>query len=540
MFRRLLSSQNVAARLLGRLGGERSLTNVLHLMELLNTELTTRRMNMFDTLSWFMDRCARAQGSAAADEELVRLESDTNRVQIITVHKSKGLQFPVVFCPFMAEDRSAPRDGEEVQYHDPLQEYQRVVDLNPDSRARYGDLMEDELQAEALRLLYVALTRAVHRCYIGYGAIKGFERSALAYVLHQQPGEQRQWRAVAARLADEPDERLRSDILSLCARCGQSAMLQPLPRTSALYEGARVGGAGELTFRTLGRAVPRSWKVTSYSALTHVHGHGDEPLVREPERTDTAVAVEEAPADSIFAFPRGALAGTMLHAIFEQIDFTAPVEQIAATVDTLCVSYGFDSSWGPVLLQTIRAVLEAPLPHSVPLRTIAPPQRLVEMEFYFPLEQLDAGRLNGVLGAMASDHPAVAAGIPFGFECIRGFMKGFIDLVFFDGQRYYIADYKSNYLGPHSSFYTGDALLRAMCESRYGLQYAIYSVALHRYLATRLADYDYQRHFGGVYYLFLRGIEQSATDCRGIFYDRMSRAHVEALSDCFGQAGGQP
>jgi exodeoxyribonuclease V beta subunit len=76
-----------------------------------------------------------------------------------------------------------------------------------------------------------------------------------------------------------------------------------------------------------------------------------------------------------------------------------------------------------------------------------------------------------------------------------------------------------------------------MCESRYGLQYAIYTVALHRYLKIRLADYDYQRHFGGVYYLFLRGIEDDATDCRGIFYDRISLAHVEALSDCFGQTG---
>jgi exodeoxyribonuclease V beta subunit len=160
------------------------------------------------------------------------------------------------------------------------------------------------------------------------------------------------------------------------------------------------------------------------------------------------------------------------------------------------------------------------------LREIDRARRLDELEFWYPLAGLTAADLEGTL-ARFSDYRS--EGPRLTFSPVRGLMHGYLDLVFEWNGRYYLADYKSNHLGGRVEDYTRERLAAAMAEHRYDLQYLVYTVALHRFLATRLPDYDYERHFGGAYYLFLRGLRAQAGPAHGVFFDRPPRALVEAL-----------
>jgi exodeoxyribonuclease V beta subunit len=270
--------------------------------------------------------------------------------------------------------------------------------------------------------------------------------------------------------------------------------------------------------------------VTSYTGLTAGHGES-------AERRDHGSAAEDAPSStpavtnlSPLQFPRGAHAGTFMHRLLERVDFpTAGGEALTQIVLRELARSGFDAEWAPAMEELVRNTLDTPLDTGLRLRDVTADRRLIELEFHYPLRRLRDTELERVAAGMGT-YRAGERALQFGV--VNGVMRGFIDLVFEHQGRYFIADYKSNYLGPRRSDYGGDALRAAVIGHRYDLQYLIYCVALHRYLARRIRDYDYERHFGGVYYLFLRGMSPTQPGL-GVYFDRPAPAVIGALDELF-------
>ena len=285
-----------------------------------------------------------------------------------------------------------------------------------------------------------------------------------------------------------------------------------------------------LSARLLTRSVTDDWRVTSYSGLQqNGHSAAQDLLPRLDVDAAGVGEVAEEPQLTPHQFPRGASPGTFLHSLFEDLDFTQPVpaDWMAARLQL----NGFEEKWTPVLTAWLDGVLRTPLPGAgIALNQLGEGDKQVEMAFYLPIEQpLDPLRLD----ALIRQYDPLSAGCPaLDFMQVRGMLKGFIDLVFRHQGRYYLLDYKSNWLGEDSSAYTQQAMASAMQAHRYDLQYQLYTLALHRYLRHRIADYDYERHFGGVIYLFLRGVDRENPQ-QGIYATRPDGELIALMDELF-------
>ncbi|MHA2758960.1 exodeoxyribonuclease V subunit beta [Aeromonas dhakensis] len=527
MLRALLHRRNLASSLLASPYGERRLTNFLHLGELLQ-QVSSELDGEYALLRWLGEAVNRQSGQDA--EQILRLESERKLVQIVTIHKSKGLEYPLVFLPFICSHRSADTP----LYHEADEAGNRtVLDLTgaEDSLAE----ADKERLAEDLRLLYVALTRGVYATWLGLAPVRSgngksektdLHQTAIGYLL--QKGEEGDAATLATALSA-----LAEDLPGVAV--GEPSLTRPAPLPAEEEQ------LGEPQVRRFGGTLERDWWISSYSGLAaQGHGHSkgvlanpgfDDEVVTEV----AALAAEEpvqAPQPSIFTFPKGARPGTLLHSLFETIDFeSAAGDSLAQHIATLLAQDGFDESWAQVLQQQVEAVLETPLEtgfgEPVRLRDLAPERKQVELEFFLPMGRVTAPALT----ALCQQHDPLSRGNkPLSFATVQGMLKGFIDLVFEWQGRWYLLDYKSNHLGMSPADYSRPALEQAMAEHRYDLQYQLYSLALHRLLSLRLPGYDFDQHFGGVFYLFLRGMPQG-----GIFHTRPSRELVQGLDRLFSE-----
>ncbi|WP_217533139.1 exodeoxyribonuclease V subunit beta [Vibrio metschnikovii] len=524
MLRSVMSKRHLAERWLEEQNGDRLLTDFMHIGELLQ-QARQEIESDHGLLRWLAQSISDAeQGIGGRDEQIQRLESEQNLVQIVTIHKSKGLEYDLVFLPFVA----GYREASEGKYYDSVND-QTVLDITDSSAAL--EQADKERLAEDLRLLYVALTRAVYGCFIGLAPLRngrstkeptGVHLSAIGYLL--QNGQE----TGIAELHSALNAQVRDAIVVTAP-----PPLQNEPFTALVAE------KPILKAQTLHTHIDRHWRLTSYSALVkhssklaydeaslEISGFdidsGDEQhqaLLLEPER-------------SIFTFPRGATPGTFLHSLFEVVEFTesASSDENQQRIIELMEREQIELEWLPVLQQLVDTVLATPLDgKALRLNQKNAQQRLVEMEFLLPVEVLSAPALNRIIQRY---DPLSAKAGELGFYPVQGMLKGFIDLVFEHQGKYYLLDWKSNHLGDEIGAYHGERLKAAMVEHRYDLQYQLYALALHRFLRSRLADYDYQRHFGGVYYLFLRGIDGHSE--HGIFSTKPSLellTEMDALID---------
>ncbi|SXG36507.1 exonuclease V subunit beta [Klebsiella pneumoniae] len=510
MLRALMTARHIAENLLATRGGERRLTDILHISELLQ-EAASQLESEHALVRWLAQHIAEPDSNAASQQ--MRLESDKHLVQIVTIHKSKGLEYPLVWLPFIARFRKQ----DQAFYHD-RETFAAVLDLGQDEASL--ELAEAERLAEDLRLLYVALTRAVWHCSLGVAPLSSrksgnsdFHLSALGRLL--QAGEAMDAAGLAARLADFCHGDIALQIPGELDLTPWQAPAATIPRLSA---------------RELQRRIADDWQVTSYSGLQqHGFSGGQDLLPRLDVDAAGVGEVVEEPQLTPHQFPRGAAPGTFLHSLFEELDFTQPVPE-GWMAEKLQLS-GFDAQWAPVLTDWLGGVLKTRLPGpDIALNQLAARDKQVEMAFYLPIAQLlTAERLDALIrqyDPLSADTP------PLDFRQVRGMLKGFIDLVFRHEGRYYLLDYKSNWLGEDREAYTRPAMEQAMRAHRYDLQYQLYSLALHRYLRHRLADYDYDRHFGGVIYLFLRGMDGQEGG-QGIFTTRPVRPLIDGLDQLF-------
>lgn len=558
----LCDEQAIAQRLLGLSDGERRYTDLWHLAELLHAQEQQTHLGPHGLLHFYRrvrEGSAQREGMALEDVQ-VRLESDSHAVTLTTIHKSKGLEYPIVYCPYLWVSSSLT-GGDKISplYHDRAAEDRATLVL-PGAKAeceRAKPAAELEALAEGTRLLYVALTRAKHRLCVVWGALKGFEESALGYVLHQGPQvlDAETARAKVKALSGCSDSELLGLLSQLSAAEPDALAVRPLCQA---YGAPRYEREDQRAHKLSAR-VPRfpsgpQARVGSFSGLVEREpwGHAAEPQPADRDaqaRDAAALASDVTPAAARVALadlPAGASFGHLIHGVYERADFQVGHADALRPIVQQCLSeFGGDSAWETALADAIFDSLSVPLsaaggqlPH---LAAVPNTKRLNELEFVFPVadaaEQgaLSPQNLGNLLAKHARDDGERAYAEQLSrlrFFPLRGFLRGFVDLALEHDGRYYIIDYKSNRLGETVADYERARMLTEMRRHHYVLQYLLYTVALHRYLGLRLRDYDFERHFGGVYYLFVRGMSSGYPAGNGVLFERPAPALIEELSAC--------
>ncbi len=553
LMRRVLfaGDPDCSANLLRYPNGPRRLTNYLHLADVLHEVETGNRPSRQGLLDWF--RQSRAETRPGDETAQLRLESDDDLVKIVTVHRAKGLEFPIVFCPFVWDGRR-PATGRNrkptAEYYDPDRRTP-VLDLDPSPRSRDREHVEEH--ADELRLLYVALTRARFRCVVSWAPDGQAEYAPMAWLLHghESMGEDDDAAKALAEHADHVsnlgERAWRGEIRAFAERAGGVVSIREIdPDGDVLPERSDPAAAEPLAARTLGRELALIRQRTSYSALSigisrsaptrrraavDLPDHDETTVVEDPE-TSADPSPPEQETETIHTLPSGGRTGNCLHLIFERHLGDPEAAGLERTCQEVLPRFGFQDKWRRAVLLLVENALETPLTRpgetgSV-FRLSDLHRPIVEMEFQLPVHAFRRGDLGQCLRAHGYEHEFVDPDTR-----IDGFLHGYIDLVARHDGRWYVLDYKSNWLGPDLASYSDEAIANAMRGSGYQLQYLLYLTAVHRLLRLRLADYDYDRHVGGALYLFLRGMQPSVPGS-GVFRDLPSRACIEALDACFG------
>ena len=536
MLHQLFLQEKITEKLYPTMDGKRLVTDLLHLAELLQ-EAATLNESEAALLRWFEKQI---QGEDRQNEQQVRLESELQLVKIVTIHKSKGLEYDLVWLPFVGY--AAKSWSEHIStYYD----QKRKVVLWDIDGSHEKDVKQEDF-AEQLRLLYVALTRAKYQLNIGVP--KTFEEkwSALLYALTQ--GE--------IQTNEKPTA---YDSLSLLEKLVQRAprgsiQISETTALKALDAPMQSETQAPLNAATFTGHIEQNWTVTSFSAIEAIHQN--KKYYKEQLAAESAVAfepvfdggkdydfneqatetmLESASHESAypfgyspFDFPHGIKIGTALHRFLEKYDFSQPLNE--DKVEKLCQWLQLDEMWLPSLQQWMNAILDTPLSADDPtlkLSNLSRHQCVKEMQFYLKLNRVfDVSAFNR---ALQKHHHLPSEALQF--DAIKGMLRGFIDLVFCHNGKYYLVDYKSNFLGVEPQNYVGQSLEQAMLANHYDWQYLFYTLALHRYLQQRDANYHYETHFGGVFYCFLRGMNCENQD--GVFFDKPDYALIQALENLF-------
>jgi exodeoxyribonuclease V beta subunit len=568
---------------------DRILTNLLHLFELLQGASQRHRQPQ-ELLFWFEQQ---SQIDNPEVEAELRLESDENLIRIITQHGSKGMEYPVVFVPFATRHKDPLKFGNRqvsfIEFHDENGVLQQSLDGNDDARTQ----MASEAYAEAIRLLYVAVTRAEKRCYILSTAFDHYENSPLGKTL--------KWSAdtdIATSLQqlaqDNPDEialevldnylteeslsqeTLSKETLSNETLAKQTSVTGNTHTQSTNDEiNAKVIVENQAQVARFNGKIERDWWLSSFSALSKNLRHNG---VSSPDRDNQATELADQGDNTYntlssginelrFTLTKGAQTGNLLHDILEQTDFSAPdwqkschwplvkygaidgvIENAADSTLNSSTESSVESgentpkNHGQIrLIKWLEEVLHAPLNanNSRSLAQLEWQDTLRETEFYYPMRSASSSLLTKLLtehrnsntsSKIAKNH---RVHLP-SYHQLKGMMHGFIDLIFQVDGKYYVCDYKSSHLGDHYSDYNDVAMRHNIEKNHYDLQYLIYALALHRHLKYALADYDPEQHFGGIYYLYLRGMSNQTQhqDC-GVYYRQITLAELDQLDDIF-------
>ena len=570
LFETVSSAHAVPGRVLARPSGERFMTDLRHVAQLLHEAAVAEGLGPTAIATWLGRRIQDAARDAENEERTRRLESDAEAVQVLTIHRSKGLEFPVVLCPFMWGAHTEKSDVP--VFHD-QGNGRRTIDVGQDGNAfvQHQQMELVEERGEDLRLLYVALTRAQHQAVLWWAGAQNSQHSPLARLLFDRN---------ARGVVDSHGSGAHSDAEV------QAAFDALGPRISVERVGPPSGGRWEaeagappvLEAAKFDRVLDLGWRRVSYSGITRAL-HELPAIGSEPEQTMTideevalaAAAPVPAPDEAdqrlqsvplgLGSMPSGALVGTVVHGVLERTDFDAP-DLAAAVRDALAR----EVSWRTVDLGDTEEVVDglcralaAPLGQlvdDVALRDVRRADRLDELGFEIPLVGGDdpdgtlhvthvADLLDSHLSA--DDPVARYAGRlrdPALSGVLRGYLTGSLDLVFrLPGDRYALADYKTNRLAPADEaltawHYRAAALDAEMAQAHYPLQGLLYAVALHRYLRWRLPGYDPERNLAGVLYLFVRGMSaptgaDAPGPTAGVWSWRPPGRLVEALSDLF-------
>ena len=510
----LIESRELGKIWLEQTEGERQLTNLRHLGELLQQE-SHRLKGMHQLVNWF-----RRSESYSGDQDQIRLESDSHLVQIVTMHSAKGLEYDVVMIPVACYGNQPYSKNKPVLFHQQTPSgIETVLDLSGDENNRR--LAVEEMMAEDMRLLYVAITRARYLCVLGLTLFKKAEHTAFARLLQIQ------------------DPTLDTDVL-----------LSHLPKSLfEIKEIEIVGSAFCEPRNNKSNLLPPpstpitsvNWRIHSYTGLANqIHriedsiSH-DDPGFGDDDTKPANIQSAQSQELNRFNFPRGPKIGVALHDMLEILSFASKKTELEKAAQRLITKISLQSNADnkvQIVSNWIEDILSTTMSKEIgfSLKDIEPAKRLNELEFYFPvkLDQyfLKALQHDGYLSQSTSVN----------IGQLEGMMTGFIDLVVEYEDRFYLIDYKSNHLGANDQAYTSDKLQQAITHHQYDLQYLIYNVALMRYLKRKVTNFNFDTHMGGVCYLFLRGM--SGQPGAGVFCDKPSEKLILKLDKLLGKFGG--
>jgi exodeoxyribonuclease V beta subunit len=490
---------------------ERRITNYRHLIEILHAE----ELRIGRIPERLFTAYVRMKADAVNSEMEQRLESDSDSVQIVTMHKAKGLQWPLVFAPDLWRRGIMPQAAGAPILFDKTSQ-QRVADLRPQKSEENKELENEEIRQERMRLAYVTLTRA---------------ESLLIVVTANAPER-------GADIARDPAALLlrSANLKTMTDDAGPLVQSEALSRAEAprKYNPAvQLNKQKNLSLWPLGRALAARWSVGSYSGLTR--GIAQNVVTKE---------VDPTPAEGIFAFPKGAAAGTALHSVFERLDFLAAgrlgesvSKEFLQRIEGILTDAGFPTKkqpqWVGNVVEMVKNVIQAPIPEVATgfrLGDLSGEDRVTELEFHLTAAHPDLGKSRVTSKELESAVGPVVGRISADAQ-LAGYLNGFIDLIFRRDGKWWILDWKSNHLGNSPGLYNREALRQAMEDHNYYLQYHLYTVALTRYLkAATGGNFDYEQDFGGVLYMFLRGVDGNGN---GIFHERPDREVIQRLERLF-------
>ena len=548
MWRRLLGDEETIARLAGQISGERQITNYLHLGELLHRQAVMAHAGADELLRWF--ELMISQKSTGGDEALLRLETDSAAVQLCTIHKSKGLEYSIVYCPTLwsvKQKKDEPivmsrlgKDGQML----PVPQVDVGSDLLP---VRQGQ-DQQENEAEDRRLLYVALTRARHQCHLYWTAATNSGNSALGQILLGD---------LAENASDiELERRLREWVrsFSIDRATVRSGAALPSLKPAVRYERQQESGR-ELTVRPVRRQLISAVAQTSFTALaSSTHGRVvDDVADRDSFSTSRLIDADPqgatvTPDVPLATMPGGRLVGDVVHSVLESVlksgkAFESSREevhsQIIRLLEPAMERMQLESRWLQPLAATLTTCLAERMAfgdEKCCLAGLKSRSFATEVPFLLRLGGQSEFSTQKLADAfeLSSDSLFQSYGDrvrAMSVASVQGFLAGFVDLVFEVNGKWFVADYKTNFLGPAYSDYATERLSAAMFDHDYLLQAALYSVAVGRLLKQRLPAFDLEHDFGGVIYLFLRGFPADGPPQAGVWYHRPEAEFVRALSD---------
>ncbi|PVX31902.1 DNA helicase/exodeoxyribonuclease V beta subunit [Pasteurella langaaensis DSM 22999] len=522
---------SIPEKILALPNGERRLTDLLHLAELLQQAAPLNESEAA-LLRWF-ERQVQGGDESQQGESQVRLESEQKLVKIVTIHKSKGLEYGLVWLPFLHKNIGDNRRNNEIStYHNEQDE--TLWDIEE----QHKEESEKEQFAEEMRLIYVALTRAKYHLSIVVPQMFT-DWNGWLYVLTR--GEigmkkkidgKRNGADLASQIQKQLNQKLGENSCQISALSASSDL-----RQLDLKVDSQNIAAAEFT-----QSIEQNWGITSFTALERMHSNklaryrslneqggllemtknddDDGRSIIETTVENQALWVEFSQGLSPLDFPRGRMQGTALHRLFEKQQFDQPIDpQIIAET---CHKLQLEDEWNEALQRWITQVLHTPI-DGVALAELPAQDVLKEMQFMLKIDRtFDVKAFNA---ALEQHHPLYQQ--PYQFDEIQGMVRGAIDLVYRHHGQYYLLDYKSNALAD----YRPEALAADIQQHHYDLQYLIYSIALHRYLQQKLPNYDYEKDFGGVRYAYLRGMNGSGKT--GVFADKPCYALIQALEKLF-------
>ena len=496
------------------LNGERELADLLHIAELLQTQ-AKKLEGQYALLGFLKTQIQNPNENS--DSQKTRLESDKDLVQIATIHGSKGLEYHIVFVPFALSSKQAknaiyPANGKQ------------IIDFKNTSESLKK--ADEERLAEDLRLLYVAITRAVYVCYLGLVMHKKSSvKCALEHLLNISVD------ALDALPKVADFAKNSKGLVQLTLAEPKLTLLQQPVVHCQKFAAKIFNGKPDL-----------SWEISSYSSLcrhkSHSHevaGVSDEQELKPTKNLELEQSVVAAPQLDRFGFIKGAKAGNVLHKIFQEQEFAQGNKEqlLELTAQGLRISGITETEqWQAMVADWVWDVLQTPMPFGISLAQLPKHQTLPEMEFYLQVKNnLSAAQFNQLLSQYPLLNEAVS---DLSFKQFNGLLKGFIDLTFEHNGKYFVCDYKSNHLGNSFQDYSQQAMQSAMAAHRYDAQLILYTLALHRMLKKQLQNYDYQTHVGGGYYLFLRGISQANSAETGVVALKPAQELIEKLDELLG------
>jgi exodeoxyribonuclease V beta subunit len=538
-------AEGLPARMLGLHDGERALTDLRHVGQLLHTAAAEEQLGTSALTAWLRSRIAEADADTSDEERSRRLESDAEAVQVLTIHRSKGLEFPIVYLPFLWEPGFLPREPQPVFFHDPAAGDARTLDVGLEG-ADYESHREQftrEQRGEDLRLAYVALTRACHQAVVWWAGYRDSRNSPLGRLLFSRDDDGE----VAPSGSFTPDD---AAVTARLGRVAERARGQISIERATALSGAPWPAPRELpaalNVSPFERSLDHHWRRTSYTDITAasheawVGSEPEEPLVADEPPAPLALMTPEdhLPSTSqaaplpLGAMPVGADIGTFIHRVLEAADFAAAdlraelSERVAEVQSRRALDLGDSAAVAAGLEAALRTPLGAAF-GDLRLSQVPRADRLDELGFELPLAGGDEPR--GTLGLsdiaqtlrafLGDGDPLLGyaerlsdAGLR---QSVRGYLTGSLDLVVRmpgpDGPRFAVFDYKTNWLGPTDApliarNYRPTAIAGEMQRHHYVLQALLYLVALHRYLRWRRPDHDPEPSIAGVGYLFLRGM----------------------------------